>query len=288
MKFALATAPDMPHLYEDDQLFQRALIARGHEAPAVVWDDTTVDWSAYDAIVIRSTWGYHERLPEFIQWLDHLKQLKAKVWNPVKLMKWNADKRYLLDLEDKGVPIVPTFWIYPEEQPPYLDAILETQGWLEAVVKPAISGGAYLTERFSMENAAEKQDTLHQILQTGPAMVQPYLAEIETDGEYSFIYFGGEYHFTIQKRPKSGDFRVQLEFGGSIDVINPGPELIEQANKVMRSLEYPTLYARVDGVIVDGRFLLMELELIEPYLSLEHYPGSADKMADVVISYLNE
>ncbi|MDX2003375.1 MAG: hypothetical protein SFW35_13140 [Chitinophagales bacterium] len=285
-RIALVTCEEMPDLYEDDRLLQFALQQRGVDAVPVVWDDDKVDWKSFDAVVIRNTWDYFKKYPAFLQWMDYLEKIEATVWNPIKLARWNTNKSYLQELEHAGVNIVPTFWVEQEKRPPYLLDIMEAQGWLEAVVKPTISGGAYLTERVHITEAEAKQESLELILRHGPAMVQPFLPEIETEGEYSFIFFGNEFEFAILKKPASNDFRVQLEFGGSVEVIQPSEHLLKQASKAIQVLEYPLLFARVDGVLLNGNFHLMELELVEPSLSFGYHHGAADKLADVLLAYM--
>lgn len=285
-RIVLATSSKLPDLYVDDQLFRDELNQLGYQAEAAIWDNQ-IDWSVYDAVVIRSTWDYHHHLPAFLQWLDALKQLHIPVYNPIDLLRWNADKTYLSDLANKGVSIVPTVWLAPNEPHRPIVELLAEQGWQQAIIKPTVSAGSHLTVKFDANDTAEAEETLEQILQSSTAMLQPFLPEIQTTGEYSFVFFGGEYQFAMLKVPTPNEYRVQLEFGGAQLNVQPPSGLIEQAKQIITKLDYPTLYARVDGVDRNGTLLLMELELIEPFLFFAYNPGSAANMALALQNLLN-
>ena len=281
MNIALVTCDNFHELLTEDVPLREELIALGHHAVSVSWSDKSADWTQFDLVIIRSTWDYYKRFDAFNQWMDMLESKGIPTWNPIALMRWNSNKTYLRDLEAKGIEIVPTEWV-DRNNDRHLSTILLATGWEKAILKPAISGGSYLTVPIDASNTDEHQATLQQILTTGPAMIQPFLPEIVSVGEYSLLYFGGEYQFTILKAPKDGDYRVQQEFGGSTRKVQPTAEQLATANKIMQAIDHPTLYARVDGVQVNGRFQLMELELIEPHLYMEYEPGSLQKFAAMI------
>lgn len=279
-RLAIATWDKHPGLYAEEAALPALLEARGVDARPVVWSDPDVDWRAFDAVLVRSTWDYVQRLPEFFSWFARLYELHVPLLNPLPLLHWNLDKRYLRYLEERGARIVPTCVV---ERGEAVDAaaLLRERGWTEAVVKPVFSGGAYRTYRVGADPGAARR-ALAEVLEGGPALVQPYLPEIATEGEWSLFFFGGRFSHAVLKAPAPGDFRTQPQFGGSFRPDDPGEVLVAEAARVLALAPYPPLYARVDGVRAGGHFLLMELELIEPYLFLAGLPEAAARFADVV------
>jgi len=252
MLIALVTWSGLRELAADDRLLRGELLARGNDVRAVVWDDAAVDWNAFDAVIVRSTWDYHKRVDEFRAWIDRVGAAGARLWNPPALLRWNIHKRYLVDLAARGVNVVPT--------------LLIPQG-SRAVMKPAVSATAYRTS--ILENN-EPSDLL----------IQPFVEEVVTNGEWSLIFLGGAFSHAVIKRVRQGDFRVQTDFGGSFERASPDAALIEQAHDILRTIEEPWLYARVDCVVRDKRLLLMELEMTEPSLFLD--PAAAARFAEAI------
>ena len=255
---ALATHGGCPKLSADDQLLIPYLRDFDIEAKAMVWDNQETDWSEFDQVIIRSCWDYHLRLPEFLAWIAVVESHDVDLQNSGPLVRWNADKRYLRRLEQFGISIPETHWLSENEEASLGD-VLAAHGWDCAVVKPTVSATAHKTRLVP-------RDT-DEILR-GPAVVQKFIPEIQTQGESSFIFFHGEFSHAVCKLPATGDFRVQTEFGGSVREFDPSRSLIDAATEVLREVEYQPLYARVDGLEREGKFVLMELELIEPILFL--------------------
>jgi glutathione synthase/RimK-type ligase-like ATP-grasp enzyme len=253
-------------------------VAAGVPVAPVLWDAPR-DWTAYRGVLLRSPWDYFEHAAKFRAWLDELERERVPCWNPVPLVRWNMDKRYLRDLEARGVPIVPTLWFDgADARAP--DAIAErvaSAGWPEVVVKPTVSGGAWRTLRLRREEVAAHGEHLKTVLAESGLMVQPFLPEILAEGEYSFVFFDGAYSHAAQKRAKPGDYRVQWTHGGTHVPAAVSRALVAQAEAALAAAPEPGLYARVDGVVRDGRLLLMELEQIEPYLFFAQGPGSAER-----------
>ncbi|HEX2833978.1 MAG TPA: hypothetical protein VHW00_13285 [Thermoanaerobaculia bacterium] len=256
MQIALVTWSALPQLAADDQLLRDALQHDGQAVTAAVWDDDRVDWSSFDAIVIRSTWDYHKRIDDFRAWLVSLGD--APLWNPRGIVERNLHKAYLLSTPNA----VPTRLVHP-------GARVEVRE--RSVVKPAVSATAYRTTIVETSFVAEFE-----------AVVQPFVEEIVTKGEWSLIFFAGTFSHAVLKRPRAGDFRVQNDFGGSSDAMTPPRALIEDAHALLATLEEPWLYARVDGVERDGHLLLMELELTEPSLFLDRDPHAPRRFADAI------
>ena len=276
-RVALATCDKYPVLTEDDRALIAPLAARGITAEPAIWTDPVFLWNSFDAVVVRSCWDYHLKPAKFLQWMASLADVR--LWNPPDMVRWNADKIYLRDLEQRGVEIVPTLW--PEKGVTLGDE-LKRAGWSQAVVKPRISATAYQTRLISGEDAESAQALLDE-LQRGPgAMVQMFVEEIATRGEWSVIFFQGEFSHAVIKRPKAGDFRVQNDFGGTSERAEPPAAVLDAAVKAVRAAGKVPLYARVDGVESGGRFLLMELELIEPMLFLKSEAGAAERFADAI------
>jgi hypothetical protein len=289
---AIALVTDQKHtnLTSDDRLLVKPLLARGIEVAALPWDAPHTDWTWFDAVVVRSTWDYHRRPAEFAAWLAHLKAANVNLWNPPDVLLWNMDKRYLLDLAAEGVPIVPTV-LLPEGRPADLPALLVSRGWSQAVIKPAISASAYSTWPVSLEEASTYQAALDALLASTSALVQPLMPEIYA-GEWSVIFLGGTYSHTVLKRPGKNTIFVQDELGGTSTVCDPPAGLIGQAAAALHAAETitgcetPLLYVRVDGLLVDGRLTLMELEAIEPLLFLDSSPDAAERFVEALVNAL--
>jgi glutathione synthase/RimK-type ligase-like ATP-grasp enzyme len=274
-----ATCESIPNLTEDDRTLIAPLAERGIEARAAVWGDHNVSWDAADAVVIRSCWDYHLRLKEFLGWITSLENAGVRVWNPPAMLRWNADKIYLRELERNGVPIVPTLW---PEAGFRLRQELRKHDWKKAVVKPRVSATAHRTILTSADQANIAQPLVDDLLQVPGVMVQEYLEEVSSNGEWSLIFFSGKFSHAVIKTPKAGDFRVQHDFGGAERLAAAPNSLIQAATRVIAAVESTPLYARVDGVESGGQFLLMELELIEPALFLKLSEDAADRFAEAI------
>ena len=282
-QIALATSAAYPSLTEDDQTLIPALSTLGISAEPAIWSDAARDWSRYHCVVLRSCWDYHLRLPAFLDWLAHLESKSVRIWNPPTLVRWNADKIYLRDLEAKEIPIIPTIW---PDASLRLQETMGNLGWDKAVVKPRVSATAHKTCLTSIENTVEAQQLLKELAPGPGVLVQQFMPEIVTQGEWSLIFFRGTFSHAAIKTPKFGDFRVQHDYGGLERAATPPAHILDDATQVIRALPEIPLYARVDGVESASRLRLMELELIEPALFLQHSPCAADRFADAIVSVL--
>jgi hypothetical protein len=283
LRIGLATFTGVPALTADDQLLAAELRGRDSYVEALVWDDPGVRWAELDALVLRSCWDYHQRPAEFLAWMERLQREGVKVWNPPALVRWNSHKSYLRDLEAAGVAVLPTAWL-SRATPRDLHALLEERGWREAVVKPAVSASAHGTWRTGLDRATEDQPRLDELLSHAEVLVQPLAPEVSRDGEWSFVFLGGEYSHAVLKRPAAGDFRVQRELGGSEAALEPPPALLVQARAVTARPPGSWLYARVDGIDRGGALTLLELELIEPVLFLGMEVGAARRFASAILA----
>jgi glutathione synthase/RimK-type ligase-like ATP-grasp enzyme len=283
MIIAMATSEKVADLTDDDRLLVDALSAKGVRSEAAIWNDDALDWEKYSAVVIRSTWDYHLRLDEFLAWLDRLESLEVKVFNAPSLVRWNTEKGYLRDLSDRGIAIVPTRWVERGEKTSLADVLRET-GWREVVVKPSVSASAHQTWRMSAEESSAREEQFASMVESGRVLVQPFLDAIQTEGEWSLLFYGGEYSHSVLKRPQQDDFRVQQTHGGTAVVQEPSREVVDEAYRVLEAAGQASLYARVDGCVVDGRFVLMELELIEPDLFLRAHPSAPMRLAEALLN----
>ncbi len=264
------------------EVFERMaapLRAEGVTVDGPAWTDA-VDLAAYDLVLPMTVWGYHRAGPQWLAATHAWEQAHVRLRNPASVLRWNADKRYLGGLAERGAPVVPT--VYADRiTPEALQEACERLGTDRLVAKPQVSANAYQTLRWSpgepLDGAPE-----------GAAMIQPYLPLIEREGEVSIIYFGGRFSHAIRKVPGAGDFRVQPEFGSDIRTTDPAPDERATAEAVLESIDETLLYARVDLVRdLDGRPALIELELIEPDLYLGYAPDRGRAFVEAVLAELS-
>ncbi len=281
-RIAFITYNELPDCGESDRAIFPFLQAAGVTPVPVIWNDPSVDWTTFEAVVFRSCWDYHLHSAQFSALLDRLESLNVRAFNPVSTVRWNMNKFYLQAMAQRGVSVIPSVWLTPDS-PETLGAVMDAQGWDEVVVKPVISAAAHLTERVTRAQADTAQAHLAGALASGGAIVQRFMPQITDEGEWSAIYIGGAYSHSLIKRPKDGDFRVQT---GAWLPAEPPAVLLESARALLDTLDEMPLYARVDGVLHDGQFMLMELELIEPYLALEQVDGAGDRFARALLARL--
>jgi glutathione synthase/RimK-type ligase-like ATP-grasp enzyme len=275
-RVALVTYAGEPSLTADDQLFQAALRADGIDAQPVNWDSDQA-WESFDAIVIRSPWDYYKRFAEYSRWLDRLEAVSARVFNPTTLLRWNSNKIYLRQLDEAGILVPPTAWVTQGETVALAD-LMQQRHWEEVVVKPTVSATAYHTYRMGPSVSADDQRKVDELCATRDVMIQPYLSEVASAGELSLLFFDGRFSHAVLKRPKRGDFRVQSDFGGTVEPAVPGAQIVAEAARVLAAAPARTLYARVDGCVVGGHFMLMELEVVEPCLFFKYDSAAASRM----------
>ena len=273
----LVTYSKQPVLTDDDRPLIGALAEIGLDAEPVQWDDTSVDWRAYETLVLRSTWDYHLRIPEFTAWLSALERERVTLWNPTPVVRWNMHKGYLRELQQAGILIPSTRWLTKGRDVP-LGGLLSAAAWTEAIVKPAISASATRTSRVHVDSATDAAD-FAALLAEADVLVQEIVPEVERDGEWSLMLMGGWYSHATLKKPRPGDFRVQQELGGSADPATAPSMVVAAAERIAAHIPGRWLYARIDGVVTPRGFMLMEVECIEPVLFLEQAPGSYERFA---------
>jgi glutathione synthase/RimK-type ligase-like ATP-grasp enzyme len=261
---ALLTCERLPELSPADQALIPLFARQGIDARPVIWNDLNVRWQDYDTLVIRTTWDYYKQADAFRAWLDTVERLGIPMLNATHVVRDNMHKFYLRRFQDKGITIIPT--LFSAAQNPLPFETLVAQGWAKVVIKPAVSAGSFLTEAYAVDTLTPVR--FQEMISQDDWLIQPYLPEIATQGETSLIFFNGVFSHAVVKKPRAGDFRVQKQYGGQYQLITPSAALLQTAQHIA-TLEHNLLYARVDGVMIDNTFHLMELELIEPDLYFE-------------------
>ncbi len=279
MRIALATAAEQVTTDQDDAPLLAALAGAGHDAELVAWDDPDVAWAAFDAVLIRTTWDYHTRREAFVAWAAQV-ETTTRLFNAAEVVRWNTHKGYLLELEERGAPIVPTAWLAQGDRVD-LVALADQRGWDELVLKPAIGAGGDGIARVSPR---EGQATLDALAAVGDAMVQPYVPTVATAGELSVILFDGEVSHAVRKVPAAGGLLVQIEHGGTYEPLAEVPgEAAALARWVVEAAGHDLLFARVDLLVDEvGSWLLNELEVTEPGLFMHLVDGAADRLVKAV------
>lgn len=286
-RLALATCQDEPKLFRDEAPLVAALTERGVSADPCIWNDPNIMWASYDAIVIRNTWDYHYHAAEFERWLRQLEAAEMRIINPPSLLRWNMNKRYLQELAECGIAIVPTRFVTDTAQS--LTEILTASSWSDIIIKPIIGASGDDTIRLNTSDAASHQTDFERIVRGSGALIQPFMPQIH-EGEWSLIFFKGAFSHAVIKHPATGSIFVHEERGGTTRPITADATTIAAATTVMQQVEALTgiqpVYARVDGLLVEGEFLLMEIECVEPELFMLHNAEAGATFADALLQAL--
>ena len=289
---ALVTARAARGLDEDMPPLLAAFAAAGAAAEIADWDDETFEWARFDAALLRSAWDYTERLPQFLAWVARTAAL-TRLFNPAAVVRWSADKHYLLALEQAGLPVVATAFVEPgEDAGQRLRQFLARYPCAELVVKPAVGAGSRDTRRHAAAAMAEILTHVSGLLAAQRSvMLQPYFVGVDTHGETALIFIAGRFSHAVRKgpllppgAPASGALFAAEEIAPRV----PGADELTVGERVLAALPFgELLYARVD-LIRDGAGApcLLELELAEPSLFLAYAPGSAERLAAAALARL--
>ena len=256
-----------------------ALATAGVTVEPTPWTDHVDDaggLTGYPLVLPLIVWGYHRDHERWMRACETWKAAGVRMLNPAEVIAWNSDKSYLGRLAEAGVAIPPTIWVEDPAQAD-IDAAFDRFGTDVIIVKPRVSGGAWKTLRLSRgDRLADAPD--------GPAMIQPYLPTIETEGETSLLWFGGKLSHVVNKRPVEGEFRIQIQFGGQYAALpEPPAGALALAERTLAAIGEDLLYARIDMARdPDGQWLLMEAELIEPDFYLGSAPDGGRNFAGAV------
>ncbi len=280
-KCALLTISDLSNFQSYDNLIVKPFRNLGWECEFIPWDSISINWDDFEAVIIRSTWDYQQKEKLFFKTLQSIEASTATLYNSLDTVKWNINKRYLLELERENISIIPTKF-YDSFDFDIVSQLFSFFNENKLIIKPCVSANAddtFILEQSKMENL---KSVLKNTFSQKNFLVQPFIKNIKSEGEYSLIYFGNRLSHVLLKTPKNGDFRVQEEHGGSLKKINkPESLLIDFGNKVMQTIPYQCLYSRVDVVRDGNNYLLMEVELIEPSLYFNMDPKSPQMFAKV-------
>ena len=261
---------------------QAALAGAGVQSRSEAWTDHVESGRALaeaPLVLPLVAWGYHRDHARWTAACAAWARDGVRMLNPPGVLGWNSDKSYLGRLADRGVPIPPTVWADAPTRAD-VDAAFDRFGAEQLVVKPRVSGGAWKTLRLSLgEPLTDAPD--------GPALIQPYLPSIETEGETSLLFFDRRFSHAVRKTPVPGEFRIQVQFGGRYESVAPPAEALALADTVLSNIDEDLLYARIDMARdADGGWLLMEAELIEPDLYLAQAPDGGAAFARAVAGRL--
>ena len=275
---AIATCDGQPNLTPSDASITALLEKESVMVHAVPWTKP-INWQDFAMVLIRSPWDYHLRYQEFLAWLSALEKNGVTVWNTPDTIRWNSDKSYLTSLP-KIIPVVPTILVDNAQNIP------ESSPWEHIVVKPSVGASSHETKRFTSTETNQWRRHVARLLKNSSALIQPYIPQIE-QGEYSFIFFDKKFSHAVLKKPSRGDFRIQPEFGGTVASITPPRSTIESVEKLLSTIPDSLLYARVDGLIIDSTFTLMEIELCEPELFLDIDHGAPKRFVEAILRRLS-
>jgi glutathione synthase/RimK-type ligase-like ATP-grasp enzyme len=272
-QIAFVTAAQMPKPDIETRLLVEELAGLGISAIVVAWTDP-IEWSTIPLVVLRSPWDYVDRFTEFLDWAKQV-DAATRLINRYEVVRWNAHKSYLLDLQRNGVPVVPMKLLPAKSKINSLGELVDAD---EIVVKPAVGIGAMGAMRGKADDPAVASHVCT-LLDAGDVLVQPFVPSIATTGEASLIYFAGAFSHAIRKQPAAGDYRVQDHHGGTVHEYEPTSRERHVAAAALAAIPGTTLYARFDLVEWRGEPVLMELELIEPELFLRFSRQSVTEFA---------
>lgn len=265
----------------EDALVANALGRLGLKVTRLAWSDADFDWSSTKAVLFRTTWDYFDNFSKFSKWLNEVSKVTTLI-NSEALIRWNVDKHYLKDLKHNGVHIAETLFI---EQGTHksLKELHANMNWKDTVLKPCVSGAARHTYKLNTENISEHELIFAELIKDEAMMLQPFQHNIISRGEVSMMVFNGQFTHAVLKTAKSGDFRVQDDFGGTVHDYSPTKAEIQFAIDTVNACKELPLYARVD-IFNDnhGHIALAELELVEPELWFRQRPKAAQVLAEGV------
>jgi hypothetical protein len=225
---------------------------------------------------------------------------------------YEDDRLLVPALEQLGIASVPAIWSDPAVdwtsfaalviRTPwdYFQRSTEFLAWLDARIASRVllcNAGDILAwnydKRYLQDLAAAgmslvpticipRGESVDEILADRGVLLQPFLPEILTGGELSLLFFDGIFSHAVCKRPAPGDYRVQFQYGGTNETVDVDPALVAQARACVLAAPSLPVYARVDGLVKGGQFLLMELEVFEPLMFLARHPDAPSRFARAI------
>ena len=274
---AYLTMDDISNFVADSDLSFAPMAELGWEVDMVPWR-SDANWNDYEFVYICTPWDYQADVAAFLEVLEAVERSTAKLVNSLDLVRWNLEKTYLRELEMRGADIVPSLF-FDRFDKDRVAGCFDAHGTSRIVVKPVVGANADHIFVLSEPLPDDLVDELRKTYERRPFFVQPFIDSVQSEGEYSLFFLGGDYSHAILKKPRPGDFRTQEEHGADILSIDAPGALVETARQVLGVVSPQPVYARADFVRGRGRFLLMELELIEPSLYLRTDPGAPARFA---------
>lgn len=270
------------NILTEEELLKKALEKHDLKVIRKDWADPDFDWSSTKCAIFRTTWDYFDRFDEFQTWLSKI-ETQTQLINPVSTIRWNMDKHYLQDLENNGIRIVETLYIKRGENRSLANIYFDS-GWDDAILKPTVAGAARHTYKLNPNNIADHEAIFAELIAKEDMMLQPFQYNIATKGEVSFMVMGGKFTHAILKKAKSGDFRVQDDFGGTVHNYEASSEEISFVESVVRACNQLPAYARVDVMWNNvDQLAVSEVELVEPELWFRECHKAADVLTEEVL-----
>jgi glutathione synthase/RimK-type ligase-like ATP-grasp enzyme len=272
----------VPYLGGVDAGLAGALGGLGFMTALPSWDDPDVDWAGFDLVVLRTPWDAVYTPDAFVAWSRKCSAV-CPVWNRPEVVAWNIHKRYLLELEAAGVPIVPTLLCEAGSTMPLRSQMSRLRSE-QVVVKPAVDAGGERLMAVTQTNIPAGEQHFAELLATGDVLIQPFLSSVLTAGELSVVALNGDIRYAVRKRPAAGEVRIHPEYGGLVDQVPLTTELRHLASRALAVVKLDWMYVRVDLLPADdGSWVVGEVEMIEPDLYLRFVPGSAEQVAAAIV-----
>lgn len=296
MNIAILTCAEMPDMLPYDIEVVKQLKEKGVETSVFIWDEllkfTPDVLKNYDYVLIRSIWDYYRKVEKFNKLLDFLDASGISVLNPIDIVRWNMDKKYLLELHNEGYSIIPTIFNFGEDTDSFKIAV--SKGWKKMILKPMISAGSYHTFVIEPDEKERFNKLIDNYYINRPYMLQEFIPEI-SQGEISTITLtnpvnqkNGEFSYSVTKVPKKGDYRVQINYGGEYSIGEVDPIIKNISKQITKRFGNKLLYQRLDGLWRNGKFLIMEIELIEPDLYLNHSKDALNYWVNTLCKLVTE
>ncbi len=278
-----ATCREYPEPTPSLAALLQALSQKGVETSLRIWTETPIDvFAAADLVLPICCWDYHADPQRFADWLDALDGRGIRLVNDAEVLRWNLRKTYLLEMASGGLAVPKTVHL-PQASVDAIKARMRGEGWDSAILKPVSGQSGFGVQKLELgQTSAWNLDDYD----GGEALLQAFQSDIGTLGEATLTFIDGEFSHAIRRRLKPGEWRANLQYGATPEAFDPSPEVVAAARRYLDAAPRLPAYARVDGLARPDGFMLMELELIEPYLYFEFVPGRAERLAEALISRL--
>lgn len=278
----IATCSEYPHPTPNLEALVSALKAQGMDVAYLPWKTTPLEtFIATEAVLPLCCWDYYDDPGRFLAWIDALEARGARLLNPPELLRWNFRKTYLLELAEAGLAVPKTFHL-TDASPDAVAQVMEQEGWRTTVLKPVSSQNGHGIQK--LDQADRVRWSVEGM--TGDMLLQEFQQDIGALGETTMTFIDGAFSHAVRRVLKPGEWRANPQYGITYERVEVSRDVIDTAQAYIDFLPKTPLYARVDGLVRSNGFMLMELELIDPYLYLEFAPGSADMMARAVVRRL--